>query len=197
MHIPLSRPFCTTTTTTTVVVVVVVVRLLLRSDGLVDVTRGFGKVDETHACDEAGVTFVAINRQHAAEGDENDDGSNCSNYLIRSDGSVLRLAFGKKQSMPAPDGAQYIAACAMQTASYLLRDDGAVDRTKGHAQICHTMMPPVGLRYVSVSAGRHATYLLRSDGRIDRTTGHGKVDSTLEVPSQTTIAKEHDDCVIC
>ena len=123
-----------------------------------------------------------------------------ANYLVRADGAVLRVVtsgFSKDTIMPAPEGAKYIASCAMQSASYLLRDDGAVDRTTGYAKVNQTMLPPIGLRYLQVSAGRSATYLVRSDGRVDRTTGYGKVNSTLEVPSQTTIVRHSDGCTIC
>jgi hypothetical protein len=132
------------------------ISLLLRSDGCVDVSGGYGKIDRTHACDD-GVAFVAISTQHAGLASENNDGANCANFIVRADGAALRLAVGEKeQYMPAPGkksrwrrgngSVRYVAASAMQTASYLLRDDGAVDRTKGHGKISHTMMPPVGLR---------------------------------------------------
>jgi len=156
--------------------------MLLRSDGLVDRSKGYSVVDKTFRSAN-GAPYISINTQFVGQGGENDDGANIANYMFRADGVIDRFVYSRdveKQIVP-PLSAKYVSGSTMQTASYFVRDDGVVDRTKGHAKIHNTMHPPEGVKYVMVSAGRQATYLLRSDGRVDRTTGYGKVHQTLEV----------------
>ena len=82
--------------------------------------------------------------------------------------------------MTPPEGVKYTAVSCQDTSSYLLRSDGAVDRTTGGGKISNTMNPPPGGAYVAISAGQHASYFVRSDGKIDRTTGGGKISVTID-----------------
>merc|ERR1712166_526049 len=113
--------------------------------------------------------------------------SNHANYLIREDGIAIRTAKDgtvSKEYFP-PAGTKYIHAAAGSGASYLILDNGVVERlgeswnmfcpsTKGKKT--SELVPPEGAKwkYIKASCGRDATYLLRSDGAVDRTSG-GKI----------------------
>lgn len=75
---------------------------------------------------------------------------------------------------------KYTAVSCSERVTYLLRSDGAVDRTMGNGVISSRIEAPAGSAYVAVSAGIESSYLLRDSGEVDRITGvFGKVTSTL------------------
>jgi len=84
-----------------------------------------------------------------------------------------------------PEGVKYIAVTSGEYCSYLLRDDGSIDRTINKGRISTTIKPPKGVKYVQVSAGTHASYFLRDDGNVDRTKGNGKISHTMVAPEGT------------
>lgn len=64
---------------------------------------------------------------------------------------------------------KYIGVSANQEAVYLLRSDGAIDRSTGGGKVSRQLKAPEPHTFVAVSAGPHATYALRSDGAGYRT----------------------------
>lgn len=153
----------------------------LKADGSVDKIFAFGKVSHTFPC-PSGTQYVAVSSQGVSAKNDKGGGGATSVYFIRADGKVDRAHVIRTvidTTMEPPDGLQYTAISCQDTSSYLLRSDGAVDRTTGGGKISNTMNPPPGGAYVAVSAGQWASYFLRSDGRVDRTTGWGKVSQTI------------------
>lgn len=92
-------------------------RFFLRSDGLVDRSTGFGKIDKTFQSLNHS-PYIAISSQFVGQGSENDDGANNANYLVRADGLIERVVMTRnvETQIPPPHGTKYIAASAMQTA---------------------------------------------------------------------------------
>jgi hypothetical protein len=163
----------------------------VRDDGKIAYSRRSGEI---HGLIEPvdGVPFIGVSSQTVgAHGGKGEDLSNQGNYLIRSDGMVIRTTGSGRleQRVEPPAGLRYLAASASAAASYYVRSDGAVDRTtRGNGKVTATMNPPPGTRYIAVSAHMNATYLLRSDGIVDRTTGYGKVQKSM-LPSDNLAQK--------
>jgi len=154
---------------------------LLKEDGTVDKVYAWGSVCHTFV-PPSGTRYVRIAQQGVSAKNDKGGGGATSIYFLRSDhkidrASIMRSIVGV--SMEPPEGAQYLEISCQDTSSYLLRSDGAVDRTTGGGKISNTMNPPPGQRYVSVAAGQMASYLLRSDGKVDRTKGWGTVSQTI------------------
>jgi hypothetical protein len=57
-------------------------------------------------------------------------------------------------------GLRYVSVSAGTAASYFLRSDGAVDRSKGSGTVSSTFDPPPGQRYTAVSSGTQCTYVV-------------------------------------
>lgn len=138
-----------------------------------------------------------------------------ASYYIRSDGAALRARCGgvvsteivatpvgpASSSSPAAP-VKYTAASAGLCHSYLLRDDGRVDKVKGGVVIA-TLEPkgvPKGgaVRFVGFSDqltvssdkeshGPHANYLLRSDGLVERIAGVSTDHQILTASVMTNI----------
>jgi len=150
----------------------------LKKDGSVDKIWRQGQVN----CTFPG-PYVAVASQCVSGKNDKGGGGATSIYFIKADGSVDRASIlGSKveMTMTPPAGIKYTAVSCQDTSSYLLRSDGAVDRTTGGGKISNTMNPPPGGAYVQISAGQWASYFVRSDGKIDRTTGGGKVAATID-----------------
>ena len=77
-------------------------------------------------------------------------------------------------------GSKYTAVSVGFYASYFLREDGAVDRSKSGGKIDGALNPPPGVKYIQASAGNYATYLVQDDGVIARSKGSGKISGTME-----------------
>jgi hypothetical protein len=153
----------------------------LKKDGTVDKIFAFGKVSHTFPC-PSDTQYVAVSGQGISAKNDKGGGGASSVYFIRADGKVDRAYCHRTVidlTMDPPEGIQYKAISSQDSSSYLLRSDGAVDRTTGGGKISNTMNPPPGGAYVAVSAGQWASYFLRSDGKVDRTTGWGKVSATI------------------
>jgi hypothetical protein len=103
--------------------------------------------------------------------------------------------YGKiEQQMAPPAGTKYVLVSDMFAVTtqhsqhchkdspaqmYLVRDDGAVDKTRGYGTIDCTLNPPPGLKYLSASSGLWASYLVQSDGVVARTTGSGRISKQV------------------
>jgi len=169
---------------------------LLKADGGVDKIFMNGKVSHTFYAPEQ-TSYVAIASSCVSAKNDKGGGGPTSMYFIRADGKVDRVnnvqtTYDIHSTMEPPPGTQYMAVSCQDSSSYLLRSDGAIDRTTGGGKVNNTMNPPPGGRYVAVSAGQWASYFVRSDGAIDRTTGWGKVSSTIspDVPVADTAGKK-------
>jgi len=149
----------------------------LKKDGSVDKIWAKGVVN----CTFEG-PYVTVATQCVSAKNDKGGGGATSIYFIKADGSVDRAPiYGSKieKTMTPPAGVKYTAISCQDTSSYLLRSDGAIDRTTGGGKIGTTMNPPPGGSYIQISAGQWASYFVRSDGKIDRTTGGGKVGATI------------------
>lgn len=171
----------------------------LRDDGSVDRTKGSGKISQTIPAPD-GTKYCQI-----AAGE-------FASYLVREDGIVDRTkGYGKvEMQMNPPPGVKYLSVSDMFAVTtqhnqngphkdspgqmYLVRDDGAVDRTRGYGTISSTMNPPPGMKYISASSGLWASYLVQSDGVVARTTGSGLVSSKTKVDKDG--AQQDSGCVV-
>jgi hypothetical protein len=170
---------------------------LLKADGSVDKVFAFGKVNHNFPCPE-GTAYVTVSTQGISAKNDKGGGGATSVYFIRTDGKVDRVHVMRSvvhTTMEPPAGLRYTAVSCQDTSSYLLRSDGAVDRTTGGGKVSNTMNPPPGGAYTAVSAGQMASYFLRSDGKVDRTTGWGKVSSTIS-PDAVPDPKAAKKCVV-
>ena len=112
-------------------------------------------------------------------------------YLVRSDGQVDRSR-GRARvhtTMAPPLGTRYtsvsrgfaLASSKEQQSppySYLVRDDGALDRTWGSGKVQREPLRAGGEggRYVEASAGSRTSYFLTAEGGVARTTYSGRID---------------------
>ena len=166
---------------------------LLRADGTVDRCRG-GKVLANMAPagpagppskggkggkGGKGVRYVGVTACEACV------------YLVRSDGQVDRSR-GRARvhtTMAPPKGTRYtsvsrgfaLASSKEQQSppySYLVRDDGALDRTWGSGKVQREPLRAGGEggRYVGASAGSRTSYFLTAEGGVARTTYSGRID---------------------
>lgn len=120
---------------------------LVRDDGAVIRvvnSNSNGDVNREYPPPATGVTYVA-----SSAGDS-------ASYLVRSDGKVDRIRGmdghieqtldGTKRSSGAADEStkalQYVGVSAGVSACYLVRGDGAVDRSKRNGEISELMIPP-------------------------------------------------------
>ena len=133
---------------------------LVRDDGIVDRTKGYGKID-SQMSPPAGTKYVRVSDMFAVT------------------------------TQHSPNGAHKDSPGQM----YLVREDGAVDRTRGYGTIELTMNPPPGLKYTSASSGLHASYLLQSNGVVARTTGGGKVGKQAKAAGAGA-GKREGGCVV-
>lgn len=95
---------------------------------------------------------------------------------------------------------KYIYIAQNDSAVYLLRNDGIVDRSTGNGRVTQRMVcadPKV--HYVAVACATQATYLIRSDGQADRSSGSGTISATVSCPDEgvTFIAGSGADSNIC
>lgn len=103
---------------------------LLRSDGAADRYRSWeGTLTKTMRADAPFVGTASGLQQ---------------SYLITADGVAERIYSGEcsHRLRPAAQGAKYIAASCGHSVSYLLRDDGTVDRTMQAGNVHWEMEPP-------------------------------------------------------
>jgi len=153
---------------------------LLRSDGVIDRSKGSGIVNSINP--PPGKKYI-----HVASGEHN-------SYFTRDDGVVDRSTGGGRinSSFQPPENTNYLSVSIGTSASYLVRDDGSVDRTTGKGKITQTMAAPEGAQYIAVAGGQEASYLVRSDGIVDRTCGKGEVSSSYEPPAGTKYVSVSD-----
>ena len=172
----------------------------LKTDGGVDKIFGNGKVSHTFYAPES-TSYVAIASSCVSVKNDKGGGGPSSMYFIRADGKVDRVhnvqtTYKIHSTMEPPDGVQYVAVSCQDSSSYLLRSDGAIDRTCGGGKVSNTMNPPPGGRYVAISAGQWASYFVRSDGAIDRTAGWGRVSSTISPDIAVSEQSDKKKCLI-
>lgn len=163
---------------------------MLRSDGVVDVTVGRGRVNQQLEAEE-GMTYTAVSNDMYAL------------YLLRSDGVLIRHASqtfsrnafstetGPKNERRPPGGQTYVGMSSGPSASYFLRSDGQVDRATTGGQVTSTLQPDgfPGVTYTEASAGMDLSFLLRSDGKVDVVRG-GKVGKTYETATGYTAVSQ-------
>jgi len=163
----------------------------LKEDGSVDKIWAKGQVQ----CTFPG-PYVAVATQGIGAKNDKGGGGATSIYFIKADGSVDRASIWASKvetTMVPPTGVKYTAVSCQDTASYLLRSDGAIDRTTGGGKVSNTMNPPPGGTYVYISAGQWASYFVRSDGKIDRTTGGGRISATIDPAAEP---EEKGNCTV-
>ncbi len=143
---------------------------LLRSDGVLERTRGWGKIHSRHTCDENGVTYVSVATGTSAS------------YASRSDGKVDRFTSPSSiiAGIGCPDaGVAFVAGSCSEANSYLLGSNGAIYRFRSATDITR-MDARDGRKYVSVSAGQNTSYFVRDDGRIEWSRGSGTINGVVE-----------------
>merc|ERR1712232_516360 len=168
--------------------------------GRVDRTKGSGTISHTMTPPE-GTAYCQISAGEFAS------------YLVREDGVVDRTkGRGRVDAqMRPPAGVKYLSVSDMFAVTtqhnqngahkdspgqmYLVRDDGAVDRTKGYGRVSNTMNPPPGMKYISASSGLYASYLVQSDGVVARTVGSGLVSSTTKA-DKDGVKSDPAGCVV-
>ena len=94
---------------------------------------------------------------------------------------------GSPPQTPATANAsiKYIYVSQNNSAVYLLRNDGTIDRSTGSGKIqqrieCETLK----VWYVDIACGVTVSYFIRSDGKVDRSEGSGKVHTTIDCPDE-------------
>lgn len=154
----------------------------LKADGSVDRIYAYGKIGSTTPSPE-NTKYIAVGTQCIMHQNQYGAGHLYAIYFVRADGKVDRISGPTGATtvitMEPPEGLTYLAVSSLDQASYLLRSDGAVDRTTGFGKVSNTMNPPPGHQYVHISAGQYASYFVRSDGKVDRTEGSGRVKKTI------------------
>lgn len=164
----------------------------LKVNGTIDKVNS-GKVSSTFTA-EPPAKYVGVATQCIMIQNQYGAGHLSALYCVRDDGKLDRLTGIKScTTMEPPAGITWVAVSSADTASYLLRSDGAVDRTVCFGKIDVTMNPPPGQTYVQVYAGQHTSYLLRSDGKVDITKGSGKVDKTIDADMDL---KKEVNCIV-
>ena len=84
------------------------------------------------------------------------------------------------------EGVGYVAISANDSSCYLVRSDGAVDRTKSKGKVTQQFVPAAGANgatYIGVSAGMTVSYLVRSDGVVVRTRGNPNKGDEMAPPA--------------
>jgi len=156
---------------------------LLKSDGSVDRIFAYGKIGSNYTASD-GVKYTKVGSQCVMHQNQYGAGHLSAVYFVRLDGKVDRYTgitpAMSCTTMEPPTGLMYIQVSSLDQASYLLRSDGAIDRTTGGGKVSSTMNPPPGQTYVQISAGQYASYFLRSDGKVDRSEGSGVIHQTID-----------------
>ena len=91
---------------------------------------------------------------------------------------------------------KYTYVCSGEQSSYLVREDGAVERLRGEGNVKQTIPGGPGWKYIAAAAGESAVYLLRSDGNVDRSKSKGKIEKTMTPPTREEAASNQSGCII-
>ena len=109
---------------------------------------------------------------------------------------LLTCAILMTRTSKVPPAGKYISASAGESCSYLLRDNGIVDRTVRNGTVQKEMIPEHGTVYIQVGAGQSASYLLRNDGKVARTRTGGNIASVMAPPTRQEFLDQTKDCSI-
>lgn len=96
--------------------------------------------------------------------------------------TVVATAVSAVDAIASP---QYIFLSAGESQTYLVRSDGACDRSTGAGKVSHRINPPPVSKFVAVSSGCYGSYILRDDGVVCRTTGGGNITAEMCPPEKT------------
>lgn len=143
---------------------------LVRSDGVLERSEGWGKISSRHTCEEKGVTYVTVATGPSAS------------YAIRSDGKADRFKSSKSitAGIECPDaGVKFVSGSCSEANSYLLGSNGVIYRFRSATDISRIEAKD-GKKFVSVSAGQNTTYFVRDDGRIEFSRGSGDIAGVVE-----------------
>ena len=80
---------------------------------------------------------------------------------------------------------RYVSVSAGENQTYLVRSDGACDRSTGGGKVSHQINPPPGCKFIAASSGAHGSYFVRDDGVVSRTTGGGTISVEISPPEKT------------
>lgn len=160
----------------------------VRSDGLVDQTKGNGKISKQFAPPD-GHKYVKVNADvHVT-------------YFLTDKGALVRKGWGTpkfpKALIEAPNGLEFTDVSAGHWASFCLLSNGemAVIRSGLEKETFSTANSPDSpggsVKYIAASAGLDRSYLVRSDGKIEVVTNSkkkvaGKVLDTIDNSSAFT-----------
>ena len=109
----------------------------LKADASVDRIFSGGEAGHTFQS-PADAKYVAVATQSVSGKNQHGAGGPTSVYFLRDDGKADRngcMSSSINATMEPPPGIKYVAASCQDTSSYLLRSDGAVDRTTGGGKV--------------------------------------------------------------